>query len=136
MDSSPSLSNPTYHISGGFIHSPIDLSFSLPVYDLCGCYKNTHDIEYLKNILQKYKHRMVYFEPDYKNLTRLDETTWKISMILKDPPDYVCSVLPAFQSYPHAYKQKIIAFNIHIWEGNALEAFEYNACDIIIRKTI
>jgi len=130
MDLSMNSSTSTiYHISGGFKPYPIDLSFS------CVASSPFQIPESITQIIhEKYKHRMVYFKPDYTHLTQIDNTTWKIPMIYNSPPEFIYDVLPCFQSYPEEYKQKIISFNVHIWEGNRMEAFERNACDILIRK--
>lgn len=138
-----------YHITGGFKRHPIYLTYQVltpnptPHEDVSFNAMNEpvlHSlIQYLKKemVQPDYTRRTVYFRPDYENCIQLDESTWKIHMIVRPPteyPDYVSSVLPKFESYPEPYKQRIRASSIMTWEENAFESVEYSACDILIRR--
>lgn len=140
-----------YHITGGFKRHPIHLTYQVftpnpnPTQheDISSNAMNEsvlHSlIQYLKKIMlhSDNTRRTVYFRPDYENCVQLDESTWRIPMILRSPseyPDYVYSILPTFESYPEPYKQRIRASSIRTWEENAFESIEYNACDILIRR--
>lgn len=140
MDSVNMCSSIHYHITGGFIRYPIDVSCSVSTSpSTTDSVTEFYPIQYLKKIMLRpdYTRRTVYFRPDYENCTQLDESTWRIPMIARPPseyPDYVTSVLPKFESYPESYKQRIRVSNIMTWEENAFESIEYNACDILIRR--
>lgn len=125
-----------YHITGGFTYYPIDVLCTVSRTDT-----NTHSvpisaIQYLKKVMLHPDNtkRTVYFQPDYEKLTQIDNTTWKMSMTIREPPYYVTSILPKFESYPEPYKQRIRASSITTWKENAFESIEYNACDILIRR--
>lgn len=146
-----------YHITGGFKRHPIHLTYQVttltpnptpnpnPTQHKDISSNDTNEpvldslIQYLKKIMlhTDYTRRTVYFRPDYDNCVQVDESTWRIPMIVRPPseyPDYVSSILPTFESYPESYKQRIRTSCIRTWEENAFESIEYNACDILIRR--